>query len=198
MYEIKHNYIEVDGLKLHIAEIGYESSPPVVFLHGFPEIWWMFKLSEWARVSSYDLCLSSDSSASHIVDELGQYADNDPATFEAMKEAIKVSHEAANRWTAVSRKPITFGEAAAPLGVYVSLQIMFNAEFNRSSSPPIQVSLLILISFLTLISPIFVSDFDFVSSDPGLVEYPYNAFWTSFHNAPTAPEAVEGIWTSFF
>ncbi|CAK9136282.1 unnamed protein product [Ilex paraguariensis] len=31
--------------------------------------------------------------------EMGQYADNDPAAFEAMKEAIKVGHAAANRWT---------------------------------------------------------------------------------------------------
>ncbi|PWA40577.1 Meiotic nuclear division protein 1 [Artemisia annua] len=31
--------------------------------------------------------------------ELGQFADNDPATFEAMKEATKVAHDAANRWT---------------------------------------------------------------------------------------------------
>ncbi|KAI3710295.1 hypothetical protein L2E82_40073 [Cichorium intybus] len=43
MDEIKHNYIEVDGLKLHIAEIGSESSPPVVFLHGFPEIWYTWR-----------------------------------------------------------------------------------------------------------------------------------------------------------
>ncbi|KAL4565120.1 hypothetical protein LXL04_029205 [Taraxacum kok-saghyz] len=47
----------------------------------------------------------------NLKEELGQYADNDPATFEAMitkfgkfydlilEEAIKVSHEAANRWT---------------------------------------------------------------------------------------------------
>ncbi|GJX61962.1 meiotic nuclear division protein 1, partial [Tanacetum coccineum] len=31
--------------------------------------------------------------------EVGQFAENDPATFEAMKEATKVAHEAANRWT---------------------------------------------------------------------------------------------------
>nr|GEZ06190.1 meiotic nuclear division protein 1 homolog [Tanacetum cinerariifolium] len=31
--------------------------------------------------------------------ELGQFAENDPATFEAMKEATNVAHEAANRWT---------------------------------------------------------------------------------------------------
>ncbi|KAB1209268.1 hypothetical protein CJ030_MR6G007220 [Morella rubra] len=37
----------------------------------------------------------------HIVlkDEVGQYADNDPAAFEAMREAIEVAHAAANRWT---------------------------------------------------------------------------------------------------
>ncbi|CAH1425189.1 unnamed protein product [Lactuca virosa] len=35
----------------------------------------------------------------NLKEEMGQYADNDPATFEAMKEAIKVAHEAANRWT---------------------------------------------------------------------------------------------------
>ncbi|KAK4483649.1 hypothetical protein RD792_010850 [Penstemon davidsonii] len=31
--------------------------------------------------------------------EMGQYADNDPATIEAMKEAIEVAHASANRWT---------------------------------------------------------------------------------------------------
>ncbi|KAJ7969502.1 Meiotic nuclear division protein 1-like [Quillaja saponaria] len=34
-----------------------------------------------------------------LKDEMGQYADNDPAAFEAMKEAIEVAHAAANRWT---------------------------------------------------------------------------------------------------
>lgn len=32
-------------------------------------------------------------------DEMGMYADNDPATLEAMKNAIEISHSAANRWT---------------------------------------------------------------------------------------------------
>ncbi|XP_057466741.1 meiotic nuclear division protein 1 homolog [Actinidia eriantha] len=31
--------------------------------------------------------------------EMGQYADNDPAAFEAMKKAIEVAHAAVNRWT---------------------------------------------------------------------------------------------------
>lgn len=38
MDQIKHNYIQVDGLKLHVAEIGSESAPAVLFFHGFPEI----------------------------------------------------------------------------------------------------------------------------------------------------------------
>ncbi|KAK1425832.1 hypothetical protein QVD17_21193 [Tagetes erecta] len=29
--------------------------------------------------------------------EMGQYADNDPTTFEAMKEVVKVAHEASNK-----------------------------------------------------------------------------------------------------
>ncbi|XP_076948800.1 epoxide hydrolase 2-like [Bidens hawaiensis] len=43
MDQIKHSYIEVNGLKLHVAEIGSESSPAVVFLHGFPELWYTWR-----------------------------------------------------------------------------------------------------------------------------------------------------------
>ncbi|XP_059433187.1 meiotic nuclear division protein 1 homolog [Corylus avellana] len=34
-----------------------------------------------------------------LKDEMGQYADNDPAAYEAKKEAIEVAYAAANRWT---------------------------------------------------------------------------------------------------
>ncbi|KAJ8545552.1 hypothetical protein K7X08_018135 [Anisodus acutangulus] len=43
MEEMEHKYIEVNGLKLHIAEIGSGNSPVVVFLHGFPEIWYSWR-----------------------------------------------------------------------------------------------------------------------------------------------------------
>ncbi|KAJ0590786.1 putative soluble epoxide hydrolase [Helianthus annuus] len=43
MDQIKHTYVEVNGLKLHVAEIGSDSSPAVVFLHGFPEIWYTWR-----------------------------------------------------------------------------------------------------------------------------------------------------------
>ncbi|KAI3439948.1 MFS domain-containing protein [Psidium guajava] len=42
MDQIQHKFIEVQGLKLHVAEIG--SGPNVVvFLHGFPEIWYSWR-----------------------------------------------------------------------------------------------------------------------------------------------------------
>ncbi|WMV16064.1 hypothetical protein MTR67_009449 [Solanum verrucosum] len=43
MEEIDHKFVVVNGLKLHIAEIGSGFSPVVVFLHGFPEIWYSWR-----------------------------------------------------------------------------------------------------------------------------------------------------------
>ncbi|XP_038700567.1 meiotic nuclear division protein 1 homolog isoform X1 [Tripterygium wilfordii] len=34
-----------------------------------------------------------------LKEEMGQFADNDPAAFESMKKAIEVAHASANRWT---------------------------------------------------------------------------------------------------
>ncbi|KAH7533303.1 uncharacterized protein LOC107417378 [Ziziphus jujuba] len=42
MENIKHSYVDVRGLKLHVAEIG--TGPKVVlFLHGFPELWYTWR-----------------------------------------------------------------------------------------------------------------------------------------------------------
>ncbi|KAJ9535275.1 hypothetical protein OSB04_un001627 [Centaurea solstitialis] len=43
MDKIVHKFVQVNGVKLHLAEIGTESSPVVVFLHGFPEIWYSWR-----------------------------------------------------------------------------------------------------------------------------------------------------------
>ncbi|KAK6149877.1 hypothetical protein DH2020_017402 [Rehmannia glutinosa] len=43
MEKLEHKYVEINGLKLHVAEIGSGSSPAVVFLHGFPEIWYSWR-----------------------------------------------------------------------------------------------------------------------------------------------------------
>ncbi|PON96090.1 Epoxide hydrolase-like [Trema orientale] len=42
MDQIQHKYIDARGVKLHIAEIG-TGSTAVVFLHGFPEIWYSWR-----------------------------------------------------------------------------------------------------------------------------------------------------------
>ncbi|KAL2328243.1 hypothetical protein Fmac_021670 [Flemingia macrophylla] len=42
MEKIQHSHVEVKGLKLHVAEIG-SGSKAVLFLHGFPEIWYTWR-----------------------------------------------------------------------------------------------------------------------------------------------------------
>ncbi|MCL7043608.1 hypothetical protein MKW94_010789 [Papaver nudicaule] len=42
MDKIQHKYVDARGLKLHIAEIG-TGDQVVVFLHGFPEIWYSWR-----------------------------------------------------------------------------------------------------------------------------------------------------------
>lgn len=44
MDKIEHKFIEVNGLKLHVAEItGGNGSQAVFFCHGFPEIWYSWR-----------------------------------------------------------------------------------------------------------------------------------------------------------
>ncbi|GKV45850.1 hypothetical protein SLEP1_g52885 [Rubroshorea leprosula] len=42
MDKIRHNFIIVQGLKLHLAELG-SGLNVVLFLHGFPEIWYSWR-----------------------------------------------------------------------------------------------------------------------------------------------------------
>ncbi|XP_019175426.1 PREDICTED: bifunctional epoxide hydrolase 2-like [Ipomoea nil] len=43
MDQIEHKFIKANGLKIHVAEVGSGSGPVVVFLHGFPEIWYSWR-----------------------------------------------------------------------------------------------------------------------------------------------------------
>ncbi|KAL3519708.1 hypothetical protein ACH5RR_017857 [Cinchona calisaya] len=43
MDQIQLRHIEVNGLKLHVAEIGNNESKAVLFCHGFPEIWYSWR-----------------------------------------------------------------------------------------------------------------------------------------------------------
>ncbi|KAF9608345.1 hypothetical protein IFM89_009280 [Coptis chinensis] len=42
MNQIEHKFVEIRGVKLHIAELG-TGDKVVVFLHGFPEIWYSWR-----------------------------------------------------------------------------------------------------------------------------------------------------------
>ena len=37
--ELEHNYIETNGIRLHVVQGGPKSGIPVILLHGFPETW---------------------------------------------------------------------------------------------------------------------------------------------------------------
>ncbi|KAK1428162.1 hypothetical protein QVD17_16990 [Tagetes erecta] len=41
METIQHKNIEVNGIKMHVAEVG--DGPAVLFLHGFPELWYTWR-----------------------------------------------------------------------------------------------------------------------------------------------------------
>ncbi|HVF25044.1 MAG TPA: alpha/beta hydrolase [Anaerolineales bacterium] len=42
--ELEHNYIETNGIRLHVVQAGPQSGIPVVLLHGFPEFWYGWRL----------------------------------------------------------------------------------------------------------------------------------------------------------
>ncbi|KAL3849743.1 hypothetical protein ACJIZ3_011625 [Penstemon smallii] len=41
MEKITHNHLKINGIKMHVAEIG--EGPAVLFLHGFPELWYTWR-----------------------------------------------------------------------------------------------------------------------------------------------------------
>ncbi|KAG2717292.1 hypothetical protein I3760_03G168200 [Carya illinoinensis] len=43
MEKIQHSHVEVRGLKLHVAQINVTGEKAVMFLHGFPEIWYTWR-----------------------------------------------------------------------------------------------------------------------------------------------------------
>jgi pimeloyl-ACP methyl ester carboxylesterase len=42
---VEHRFVDVDGLRVHLAEAGDPSNPPLLLLHGWPQNWF-----EWRRV----------------------------------------------------------------------------------------------------------------------------------------------------
>lgn len=55
---VTHRYVEVDGVRMHVAEAG--EGPPILMLHGWPQHWWIWRkvipaLAEERRVICPDL-----------------------------------------------------------------------------------------------------------------------------------------------
>ncbi len=42
---VRHDYIDVGGLRMHVALAGPDDAPPVMLVHGWPQNWWT-----WRRV----------------------------------------------------------------------------------------------------------------------------------------------------
>ncbi|EPS70791.1 hypothetical protein M569_03968, partial [Genlisea aurea] len=51
------------------------------------------------RNQALDALKTIETKFNELSGEMVQYSDNDPATFDAMKQAVEVAHTAANRWT---------------------------------------------------------------------------------------------------
>lgn len=42
----RHQFVDVNGVRIHVAELGDPAAPPLLLLHGWPQHWWM-----WRRVA---------------------------------------------------------------------------------------------------------------------------------------------------
>ena len=49
MSEVTHEQVPANGIELHVACAGPADGPPVVLVHGFPELWysWRHQLRPW-------------------------------------------------------------------------------------------------------------------------------------------------------
>ena len=79
--ELEHNYIETNGICLHVVEAGPKSGVPVILLHGFPEFWygWRKQIPALVEVGcrvivpdqrGYNLSDKPKDVKSYLVDEL--------------------------------------------------------------------------------------------------------------------------------
>lgn len=66
MEKIQHSTVAVNGINMHVAEIG--SGPPILFLHGFPELWYSWR---------HQLLFFSSHNYRAIAPDLRGYGDTD-------------------------------------------------------------------------------------------------------------------------
>ncbi|XP_021595831.1 epoxide hydrolase A isoform X2 [Manihot esculenta] len=43
MEAIEHRFLDVNGINMHVAEIGPTNGPVILFIHGFPELWYSWR-----------------------------------------------------------------------------------------------------------------------------------------------------------
>ncbi len=57
---VRHTFLDVGGLRTHVALAGPEDAPPILLVHGWPQNWWTWRkvipaLTERFRVIAPDL-----------------------------------------------------------------------------------------------------------------------------------------------
>lgn len=67
MAAIRHRWVEIGGLRLHVAEAGTPGAPMILFLHGFPEFWYAWR-HQLAALGGQFHCLAPDTRGINLSD----------------------------------------------------------------------------------------------------------------------------------
>lgn len=57
---VEHRYVDVGGLRMHVAEAGPPDGDPVVLIHGWPQHWWIWRGVLPALVEAGHRCICVD------------------------------------------------------------------------------------------------------------------------------------------
>ncbi|KAM0906826.1 hypothetical protein ACQ4PT_016529 [Festuca glaucescens] len=77
--EIEHTHLPIRGLNLHVAQVGKDELGTVVFLHGFPEIWYTWRHQMLAVAAAGYRAIAPDSRGYGLS---GQPPEDEEATWE--------------------------------------------------------------------------------------------------------------------
>ncbi|KAG6479200.1 AB hydrolase superfamily protein YfhM-like [Zingiber officinale] len=69
MDKIEHSFLNVNGLSLHVAHTGNGEKGAVLFLHGFPEIWYSWRHQMLAFAAAGFKCIAPDSRGYGLSDQ---------------------------------------------------------------------------------------------------------------------------------
>ncbi|CAN0862836.1 Epoxide hydrolase A [Linum grandiflorum] len=60
MEKIEHTTVATNGINMHVASIGITGSPTILFLHGFPELWYTWRHQMLSLSSQGFRCIAPD------------------------------------------------------------------------------------------------------------------------------------------